>query len=121
MQRCSQSIKKKLNTLKQDRLSEKSGSFFPNGTEKPRSVHEIHLLDLLLDPCYHLQPLPIKIQIPTGHKSPKTGQLRQFSSARDLKKLKLIAGITQHGFAKASDVCVLFAIPRVDKQNSDQN
>lgn len=89
----------------------KSGSFFPNGTEKPRSVHEIHLLDLLLDPCYHLQPLPIKIQIPTGHKSPKTGQLRQFSSARDLKKLKLIAGITQHGFAKASDVCVLFAIP----------
>lgn len=51
-------------------------------------------------PAIHLQPLPIKIQIPTGHESPKTGQLCQFSSARDLKKLKLIAGITQHGLPK---------------------
>lgn len=90
--------------------------FFSNGAEKSRIVHEIPLLDPLLDPCYS-QPLSIKTQMPTGHKAPKTGQLCQFSSPRDQKKLKLIAGITQRGFAKASDICVLFEILWVDKQN----
>lgn len=90
--------------------------FFSSGAEKSRIVHEIPLLDPLLDPCYS-QPLSIKPRFPLDTRHPKLGSYASFHHLEIRKSWSLLLGLHNVGLPKASDIRVLFAIPWVDKQN----